>query len=325
MESHTHLTTNNETSKLNPREKLKQKLLSKKKQIEELFNKYQLSLNDGTFLDKEDEEFGQGDKRKEAMQEILTDMLNKAEKMKQKLDSNEEIIEEINEEIEVDYSFLNKQTNKVEYQENIKLNIEQKLNEYIEFYKENNIALPPNFEDEIKELWNDNIDEIEKEIKDKGYNEILLVPETTNLPDLAEKMKEKIYVHNNDFTDGGGFEKAKSQNQNKIRLILTHNTQNLKDHPVLRETLNTYGRDVPQDITLSLEEYLILCKKYFKETGKHLDKSTVTWLATQVDISGGSRLVDSRWDSDDWRYVYADDFSSQYGDLGFRSSRQFFK
>ena len=295
---------------------LEDKINSSRSPIEELIKEYQTSLKDGTFDDQEDEEEGKGEERKIAMQEKLNSMMDRVEKMKERLDSGEPLPSHT-EEISSTYTFTNKD-GKVEKTEQITLNIEQKLNEYISFYKKHNLEVTDDFEEQIKEIWNNNLDEIEKEIEAHGFNEIILIPPTTDLPDLAEKMKETTYWKSeNDI-----FEKAKSQNQDKVRLILTHNTQNLKDHPELAQTLNIKGQDVPLDQTLSLEEYLILSKKYFEETGKHLDEDGWIWLSTK----SGSRLVYSYWSpSDGKRRVFAHDFSYQYGSLGFRSSRSYMK
>jgi len=94
----------------------------------------------------------------------------------------------------------------------------------------------------------------------------------------------------------------------------------LEDHPELKQTFNTKGQDVPLLQTLSQEEYLILSKKYFEETGKHLDEIGSTWLATAT--KSGSRLVHSDWRGDG-RVVGADDLSYQLVSLRFRSSRSY--
>ena len=224
------------------------------------------------------------------------------------------------EEIETTYTFTN-QDGQIEKTEQITLNIEQKLNEYISFYKTHNLEIPDNFEEDIKDIWEANIDDIKEQIEAHGFNEILLIPPTTDLPDLAEKMKETKYWESDNFKQGGSFEKAQSQNQDKTRIILTHKAQNMEDHPEFTKTLNTKGQDVPLDKTLSFEEYLILSKKYFEETGHHLDEDGYTWLATK----SGARFVYSGWGLDDKREVRAIDFSGHDDDLGFRSSRSYTK
>jgi hypothetical protein len=220
--------------------------------------------------------------------------------------------------LDISSSYTFPDTGKIEQ---ININIEQKLQEFISFYEKHKVEMPEDFEERILEIWENNIDDIEKEIKEHGFNEILLIPPTSDLPDLAEKMKEsKYYYLGDNFTKGGGFEKAKSQNQDRIRLVLTHYVQNLKDHPELKKTLNTKGQDVPTLQTLSLEEYLIFSQKYFKETDKHLDEIGSTWLATATE--SGSRLVRSNWNGD-WRNVDASGLSGQGVRRGFRSSRSY--
>jgi len=123
------------------------------------------------------------------------------------------------------------------------------------------------------------------------------------------------------FTAGGSFAGAISQNVDKPRIILVHRTQNLKDRPELKKTLNIKGQDVKMDQALTLEDYLIFAKKYFEETGKHLDEDGWTWLTTK----SGARLVYSHWAPDSHRlYVYAGDLGFQFGHLGVRPSRCFF-
>jgi hypothetical protein len=314
MESIKNITKNNEEgSQSNLREKLEQRFLSKKVQIEELINEYKQSLKDGLFLDQYDEEEGAGEKRKIELQEKINSILDKAEKMKSRLDGAE-ILPSFTEEIESSFTFPD--TGKIEQ---INLNIEQKLQEFISFYEKHKVEMPEDFEERILEIWENNIDDIEKEIKEHGFNEILLIPPTTDLPDLAEKMKESEYFLGSNFKKEKGFEKAKSQNQDKIRLVLTHYVQNLEDHPELKQTFNTKGQDVPLLQALSQEEYLTLSKKYFEETGKHLDEKGWAWVSTK----SGPHLVNSDW-SGGKRDVYANGFSYRDVHLGFRSSRSYF-
>jgi hypothetical protein len=308
MESIKNITKNNEEGgQSNSREKLEQRFLSKKVQIEELINKYKQFLEDGLFLDQDNEEEGEGEKRKIELQEKINSILDKAEKMKSRLDGAEILPSE---EIESSYTFPD--TGKIEQ---ININIEQKLQEFISFYEKHKVEMPEDFKERILEIWENNIDDIEKEIKEHGFNEILLIPPTTDLPDLAEKMKESGYRLWGDFK---GFKKAKSQNQDRIRLVLTHYVQNLQDHPELKKTLKTKGQDVPLLQTLSQEEYLIFSKKYFEETGKHLDEIGSTWLATK----SGSLLVNSNWTGGK-RFVYAHVFADRHLHPGFRSSRSY--
>src|SRR5574344_2087859 len=183
---------------------LEGKIQSLKTPIEELIKEYQTSLKDGTFDDQEEEE-GKGEERKIIMQEKLNSMMDRVEKMKERLDSGEPLPSHT-EEISSTYTFTNKD-GKVEKTEQITINIEQKLNENISFYKSHGLEIPDDFEEQIREIWNNNLDEIEKEIEAYGFNEILLIPPTTDLPDLAEKMKETTYYEDNNFREDGSFEK----------------------------------------------------------------------------------------------------------------------
>lgn len=93
----------------------------------------------------------------------------------------------------------------------------------------------------------------------------------------------------------------------------------MEDHPELKQTFNTKGQDVPLLQALSQEEYLTLSKKYFEETGKHLDEKGWAWVSTK----SGPHLVNSDW-YDGERCVNAVGLSYQFVDLGFRSSRSYF-
>jgi len=139
---------------------------------------------------------------------------------------------------------------------------------------------------------------------------------------LAEKMKmENGNWESDNFKAGGSFAGAVSQNVDKPRLILVHKTQNLKDRPELKKTLNTKGQDVKMDQALTLEDYLIFQRKYFEETGKHLDEDGWTWLTTKT----GARFVSSDWGPAHHKlYVSANDLDYRHDNLCVRPSRCFF-
>ncbi|MFZ2149539.1 MAG: AAA family ATPase [Minisyncoccia bacterium] len=207
--------------------------------------------------------------------------------------------------------------------ESITLNLERKLQEFKDFYKISSIDIPQDFEDNIKEIWENNLDAIQKAIEENGFDEVLLMPENLPLPDLHSKTTGgyKPTYEGINFTTGGSFVGAKSEKVDKPRIVLVHKTQNLKDRPELAKTLNIKGQDVNLDHILTLEDYLVFQRKYFKENGKHLDEDGWTWLATK----SGSRLVFSNWDPDAGELgVYADDLGYQYTNLGARPSRSFF-
>jgi hypothetical protein len=206
--------------------------------------------------------------------------------------------------------------------ETITLDFEAKLQEFISFYQKTKIDLPVDFEDTVRDILNRNQAEIEQAIEQNGFDDLLIILGNVPLPDLAEKMKmESGNYTSSNFIEGGGFASAKSQNVDKLRLVLVHKTQNLKDRPELKQTLNTKGQDVKLDQALTLEDYIIFQRKYFEETGKHLDEEGWTWLATK----SGARLVNSYWDpSNHQRDVDALDLTYQDGHLGVRPARCFF-
>jgi hypothetical protein len=151
---------------------------------------------------------------------------------------------------------------------------------------------------------------------------LLIIPGNIPLTELKDKMSmESGYYESSNFTNGGSFAGAISQNVDKSRILLVHKTQNLNDRPELQQTLNIKGQDVKIDQTLTLEDYLIFQKKYFEETGKHLDEDGWTWLATK----SGALLVSSRWDPSFRQLcVVALDLTDQGDVLGVRPTRCFF-
>jgi len=206
--------------------------------------------------------------------------------------------------------------------ETITLDLEAKLQDYISFYKQTKIDLPPDFEDTIRDIWNNNQTKIEQAIEQSGFNEMLIIPGNIPLTDIKDKMTmESGYYEGSNFTSGGSFAGAISQNVDKPRLVLVHKTQNLKDRPELASTFNTKGQDVKLDQALTLKDYIIFQRKYFEETRKHLDEIGWTWLATK----SGARLVYSGWDPGDHELrVSAAALDAQLENLGVRPSRCFF-
>lgn len=190
--------------------------------------------------------------------------------------------EKVVSEIKVEY-----EDEKNNYNESIRINIDKKISEYIDFYNKMNIELPSNFKEQMQLIWENNIDEIKKEVKEKGFNEVLLAPPILNSKQLAEKIR--VWNMWNQYTSNStsGYEDLKSQNTDKFRLILVHNTQDLVDRPDLEKTRNIKGQDVPLEEILTIEDYLIFQGKYFSETGNFLDESGYSWMSTK----DGSRLV----------------------------------
>ena len=296
---------------------LEKRFLAMKNITKESMEEYKQALENESFEDKEGEPDGSGEKRKEIMQAKINALFDRADQIKARLDSKEEL-PNFTESVSTSY------TNPDGKVENITFSIEEKLEEYIAFYKKTKLNLPPNFEDNIKEIWENNIDEIQKVIQENGFNEMLLLPVNIPLTELNTKMTEgynTTWESDNFKKDGGSFMGAKSPNVDKMRIVLVHNTQNLKDRPELKNTLNMKGKALNLDEILTLEDYLVFQRKYFKETGKHLDEVGATWLSTK----SGARLVYAYWIPGDSRvYVCAGDLGSQSESLGARPSRSFF-
>ncbi len=298
------------------RKSLEERLLEMRGIIKSVMEEYKQALEEESFEDKQGEEEVSGEKIREKMQFKINVLLDKAEQMKTKLDSKEKL-PNYTESISTSYTHPDSKV------ENITFSLEEKLEENIAIYKKTKLDLPPDFEDQIKEIWENNIDEIQKAIQEKGFDEMLLVPGNIPLTELNTKMTD-VYTEtweDSDFKSGDSFKGAKSQNVDKPRMVLAHKIQNLKDRPELKKTLDIKGKDVKMDQTLTLEDYLIFQRKFFEETGQHLDTDGWTWLATK----SGSRLVNATWDPDDGQVlVDADDLDSQYDYLGARPSRSFF-
>jgi flagellar hook-basal body complex protein FliE len=290
---------------------LKQRLDSLKPDLQEGIKEYEQALKDGLFEDANGEPEGSGEARKEALQRKLTALADRAEKIKDRLDSKEELSEAMP---EVSTTYTHPDGKK----ETITLDIEAKLQDFISFYQKTNIDLPPDFEDTIHDIWDRNQAEIEQAIEQNGFDDMLIIPGNIPLADLAEKMKMEngyyFYQVKDDFSD------VVSQNVDQPRLILVHKTQELDDRPELASTLNIKGQDVKLAQTLTLEDYIIFQRKYFEETGKHLDEEKAVWVATR----SGARLVYSYWYPDDHGLdVRANDLAGQSGRLGARPSRCF--
>jgi cytochrome b involved in lipid metabolism len=306
---------NTEKSQAELREALELKLKSIKTSLQDGIKEYEKALRDDVFEDQEGEPEGSGDARKEAFQKKLTAFFDRAEKIKKQLDSGEPLTQ-ASPEISTTY------THPDGHKETITLDFEDKLQKFISFYQKNSIDLPTDFEDTVRDIFINNQDEIEKAVMENGFDELLILPGNVPLVELKDKMTmEKGYYEGSNFTEGGSFAGAVSQNADKPRLVLVHKTQNLKDRPELKKTLNIKGKDVKMEEAMSLEDYIVFQKKYFEETGKHLDEDGATWLATK----SGVRLVDSFWNPGGRKlFVDADGLGSQNGSLGVRPSRCFF-
>jgi hypothetical protein len=294
---------------------LETKLRSMKPVLEEGIKEYELTLKEGAFLDADGEPEGAGEARKEEMIKKLDALFGRAEKMKETLVSKEPLSQPVPE-LSVVYTSPDKT------KETITIDLEAKLQEFLAFYQKTKLDVPPDFHDVIRDIWDRNHSEMERAIKENGFDEVLILPANIPLTDLKEKMKmENGYYEGTNFQAGGSFAQAISQNADRPRIVLVHSAQNMKNREELKKTLNTFGSDVNLGEALSLEDYLVFQKSYFEKTGKHLDEDGWTWLATKA----GACLVRSGWDSGDRKLcVNARVLVYRRDDLGVRPSRCFF-
>ena len=314
---------------------LQKKLLFLMLPLKDGAKEFEQALKDGLFEDQDDEPDGSGEARRTAMEQKLTAMADRAKKLKTRIDSKEPLLPQA-QDIQVNYTYTNPQTNKVEHQETITLDIEQKLQEFLSFYKTTHLDLPPDFEDTTRDIWERNYDDIQEAIEQNGFNDILIIPGAIPLPDLKDKMSmENGYFEGNNFKQGGSFAGAKSQNTDKPCILLVHKTDKLLE--ITQKTgldvhLNCTGQEAeqlyqqhPDHYLGTLPALLILERKYFADTGKHVsdwNNKSAHWLP---GTKSGSRLVNVYWNPDDHKLVVsAGDPGYQASDLGVRPSRCFF-
>ena len=315
-----------EKSQAELRAALAQRLNSLKPVMQDGMKEYQQALEDGVFEDQPGEAEGIGEARKEAMQNKLTAIFDRAEKMKAKLDS-QETLPPAQEEISIAY------TNPDGKQETINLSLETKLAESLSLYQKTKIDLPPDFEDTVREIWEKNQSEIEQAIEQKGFNDMLIIPTIADIGDFSEKMKmEKGYWTGSNFDEGGGFAGAKNENADKPRIILFHKKSlpKIQKENGLDVHLNITAGDARKlfeqspDEQMNLIDFIIMERKIFDEANIHISDYTEKsgqWLNTGT----GARLVDSGWDPGNGELdVRANDPEYQHGHLGVRPARCFF-
>ena len=138
-----------EKSQAELRTVLEQKLNSTESPLREGAKEYEQAIQNGLFEDQVDEPAGSGEIRKEEMENKLNSLLARTKKMKALLDSKE-ILPQATPEISSEYTHPNGS------KETITISLEQKLQEFLSFYKKNNIDLPPEFEDIVHNLWEAN-------------------------------------------------------------------------------------------------------------------------------------------------------------------------
>jgi hypothetical protein len=253
---------------------------------------------------------------------LITEAGKVGEENEQLLIELEKIIFETN----VTATYVCKINKKKETSETITIDFEKKLEYSISFYKTHHIDLPENFREIMTDIWNRNIDIIQKSIEEQGFDEILLIPGNLSVPDVHTKMSEgyTATAKGGWFTDGGSFEGV-IEKTTKPRIILIHknNAQNLYDRPELQKILGQKVEDlIKSGQTLTLTDYLIYQRQFFEETGNRLDKSSRGWTpgSTVKNPGGGFRVVYADW-GDSRLLMHAGDPDGSNSRVGCRLSR----
>ena len=300
-----------------------QKLKELIESIDEDVLEYKRKLKTNSFTDETE---------KLAFQKRLTDKVKKAKRIK-----NGEAIQETESVISHHYQYTNPETNKVEHQEDIEINIEQSLTFFKDLYLKTNIGLPLDFDEQVQEIWNTNFDAIQSAVEEHGFNGVLIAPANIPLPELSEKMKmgDGYYLGDN-FKNNGSFEGATSTGTDKPRIILYHSKSlpDIQKENGIDPHLSITARDAqslydanPTDYLGTLEDAIILERAHFEKTGIHISdyqKNSGHWLSG-TKLSSGSRFVRSSWyPSDSELDVDAGDAGSSFSSLGCRPSRSFY-
>ena len=168
-----------------------------------------------------------------------------------------------------------------EIRETIEIDFEEKLASAMKFYEAHRIDTLAGFEDTMKDIWERNESEIQKQIEEFGFDEILIIPANVTLIEEFDQEMTKDYKKK-DGTPGDptywGVKMAEIKSDERVaksRIILVHKNKagdlySDKDIlPILKETLGKKAE-----------------RQYFEETGEHLDgKEGAIWLP-------GSRVGD---------------------------------
>jgi len=202
----------------------------------------------------------------------------------------------------------------------------------------------------MKEIWQKHEKGITKEIKEKGFNMVLLIPnDLPRLKELDEKMTADYEKEKGKKTLWGTEISPIVEIRNNARIVLVHDAPGLALQSELRKTLGKIyhgekedGKDNKaedfrkQGEKMTLSEYLILQRIIFEKTGIHIDgnKSSSdkhinsTWLPGSTMKRhrniGGTFTYFAYWNPD-YGHLYFGGFSSYVSnnDHGCRLSRSF--
>ncbi len=219
--------------------------------------------------------------------------------------------------------------------ENIEIDFEQKLAQALKFYKEHGIAVPEDFAEQMKDIWEENRDEMQKQIEEFGFDEVLIIPANLKLSDAFDKELTKGYKKKDGSVGEPTYWGEKKEDivsdsrSSKDRIILVHKNKakDLYDTsetlPILKETLGKKGGEFKPEEGMTIEEYFVLQRQFYEEFSVYLDEKGATWLpGSKV----GSQVVRACFDPADGRvHVWASDPGLSRPFIGCRPSRCFFK
>ena len=218
-----------------------------------------------------------------------------------------------------------------EVKETIELDFEKSLESYQAFYEKHKIKLAEDFGETMQDIWERNREALTEQVEKYGFDEMILVPGGLSVPEIHAQMSEgynPTYESSN-FKEGGSFAGVKEKTEaDRIVLIHRKGAESPKDHPLLKETLGKMAEDLIKSAeALTLTDYLVFQKKFFEETGSHIDSKHKdgnyywTWLPGS---KSGSRVPDARWDPGDGQLVVsAGGADVSRSNLGCRLSRSF--
>jgi hypothetical protein len=300
--------------------------------IDKFIDLYDKMVSLGMFDDKDGEEIGTGEEKRQKMISAISSRIDKLEALKNRLDSGEDLPQSTPV-ISVKFEYKNGGVSEV-----ISIDFEKELAGFITFYQNHNIDIPADFTEQMQDIWERNHSDIEQAMEKEGYDGILIIPANIPLPELSEKMKiENGYC---DWIDSSGNTVESlpattiiSQRVDKPRIILYHKAtlpeleaRGIPTHLEITagEAEKLYKQN-PDNYLGTLEDAIILERKHFEETGEHLSdytKGKGQWLS---GTKSGSRFVYATWGpSDGELYVNANDPGNSRSDLGCRPSRYFF-
>jgi len=289
-----------------PKEEQKKQQEARLKKLEELQNEFRKAVEEAT----------------------KTGNVEQAKKLKLAFDKDAKELKQLVETPVISAEYKYKDEKGKEKKETITLDIEKELEDFSSFYKDHDIELPDGFNEKIKDIWEKNVDAITAEIEKKGFDMVLLVPkDLPKLKELEEKMTAGYEKEKGNKTYWGEEADSIKSAENGLEIVLLHSTPELNDHPELNKTLNKKIQSyIDSGENLTLQKYLLLQAKLFKDKGIHIDvKNYVSCPGSTIKTDGGGvRVIDATWYPDHARlYVRADDAGGSGSSGGCRLSRSF--